>query len=83
MLTFAWERWSKKQREKLCNSHYEDVSTYHKLHITSLGLTFAGLNALKPPVINISVDNTRAVLIPSTARSATTGYAGFLEVAAF
>ena len=53
-----------------------------KLHIISLELTFADRNALKPPVINISVAGTPAVLIPSTTRSATTGYAGFLEFAA-
>ena len=52
------------------------------LHIVNLGLTFAGLNALKPPVISISVAGTPAVFIPSTTRSAATGYAGFLEFAA-
>ena len=44
-----------------------------------LGLTFAGLNAVEPPVISIFVDGTFAVLIPSTARSATTDSAGFFE----
>ena len=45
-------------------------------------LTFASLDALKPVVINISLADTSTVLIPSTARSATTDSAGFLERAA-
>ena len=48
----------------------------------SLELTFAGLHALKPPVINVSVACTSAVLKPITARSTTTDSAGFLESAA-
>ena len=47
-----------------------------------LGLTFTGLHALKPPVINVSVADTSTVLIPSTTRSATTDNSGFLELAA-
>ena len=46
----------------------------------SLGLTFAGLRALGPPVVSVSV--TSAVLIPSSTRGATTDSAGFLERAA-
>ena len=38
----------------------------------SFGLTFAGLDALKPPVISVAVAGTSTILIPSTARSATT-----------
>ena len=53
------------------------------LHPSSLELTFAGLRALEPPVVNISIASTSAVLIPSAARSATTGCAGFLRDAAF
>ena len=53
------------------------------MHAVRLGLTFAGLHALKPPVINDSVAGTSAVLKPSTARSATTESAVFLERAAF
>ena len=45
-------------------------------------LTFAGRHALKPPVINIFVAGTSAVVKPSTTRSATTASAGFLERAA-
>ena len=45
-----------------------------------LGLTFTGLRALGPPVVSVSV--VSAVLIPSAARSAATGSAGFLERAA-
>ena len=44
-----------------------------------LELTFAGLHALGPPVICLSVTSTSTLLKPSTARSATTGSAGFLE----
>ena len=51
-------------------------------HTTRLALTFADLHALKPAVINVSVANTSTVLKPSTARSATTDFAGFLERAA-
>ena len=52
------------------------------MHALSLELTFASLDALKPPVISVSVAGTSAVLIPSTARSATTDSAGFLKRAA-
>ena len=48
----------------------------------SLELTFAGLHALRPLVINVSVAGTSTVLIPSTAGSATTDSAGFREGAA-
>ena len=47
-----------------------------------LGLTFAGPNAVEPPVISVSVVSTPAVLMPSTTRSATTDSAGFPERAA-
>ena len=53
------------------------------LHTNSLRLTFAGLNALKPPVSDVGVTGTPAVLEPRTTTSATTDYAGFLELAAF
>ena len=45
-------------------------------------LTFAGLYALKPLVIHVSVAGNSTVLEPSTTRSATTASAGFLERAA-
>ena len=51
--------------------------------VISLGLAFADLNSLKPLVSNVSVAGAAALLIPSTARSATTGYARFLKLAAF
>ena len=54
-----------------------------QLHALGLELTFAGLHALRPPVINVSVVDSSAVLEPSTARSATTGSARFVECAAF
>ena len=47
-----------------------------------LTFTLAGLHALKPPVINVSVAGTSAVLGPSTARSAATDSTGFPERAA-
>ena len=52
------------------------------IRVISLELTFAGLHALRPHVINVSVAGTSAVLEPRTARSATTDSAGFLERAA-
>ena len=58
------------------------VTTSMYLRVIGLGLTFTGLHALKPPVSNVSVAGTSAVLVPSTARSATTASAGFLERAA-
>ena len=45
----------------------------------SLGLTFAGLDALNPHVVSVSVAGTSTILIPSTPRSATTDSARFLE----
>ena len=52
---------------------------YTYLHASSLELTFAGLHALNPAVIGVSVARTPALLKPSTARSATTDSTGFLE----
>ena len=52
------------------------------LRIISLELTFAGLHALKPPVSNVYIAGTSAVLKPSTTRSTTTDSAGFLKRAA-
>ena len=48
-----------------------------------LELTFAGVHALNPLMINIVVVGSSAVLIPRTTRSATTDSAGFRECAAF
>ena len=45
----------------------------------SLKLTFASLDAFKPPVISVSVAHTSTILIPSTARSATAGSTRSLE----
>ena len=52
------------------------------LHALSLELTFANLYSLRPPVVNISVAESSAVLVPSTARSTTTDSAGFRKRAA-
>ena len=46
-----------------------------KEDLISLGLTFAGIGTLKPPVTSVSVAGTSAIIIPSTARSTTTGFA--------
>ena len=45
-------------------------------------LTFAGLHAIRPLVINVSVAGAAAVLKPSSARSAATDSTRFLERAA-
>ena len=50
-----------------------------QLHVIGLELTFAGLRAFRPPVTNIFAAKSSAVLIPSTAGSATTDSAGFNE----
>ena len=47
----------------------------------SLKLTFAGLQSFKPPVRNVFVPGTSTVLKPSTTRSATAFFTGFLECA--
>ena len=49
------------------------------MHVTRLELTRTGLQALEPRVIDVSVTGTSAILEPSTAGSATTVSAGFLE----
>ena len=69
------------QRRKHGNSHcllYE----MRYLHGVSVALTFTGLDALRPPVISVSVAGPSAILKPSATRSATTASAGFLERAA-
>ena len=57
-------------------------SIYELAHGGSIGLTFAGLHALEPPVISVSVAGTSTMLIPSTARSATTISTGLPKLAA-
>ena len=54
-----------------------------QLDVIGLELTFAGIYAFKPPVINVFAATSSAVLKPSAARSAATVYARFLERAAF
>ena len=49
------------------------------LHATGLELTLARFHAFRPAVINIVAANSSTVPEPSTARSATTDSAGFLE----
>ena len=74
----CWRFYVKTQTRKHENSHCL-VCKRINIHGVSLELTFAGLDTLKPHVINFSVAGTSTVLIPSSARSATTGSAGFLE----
>ena len=65
--------------DKSCFSLNENISIIY----VSLELTFAGRYSLKPLVVNKFVVGTSTVLKPSTAGSATTGSARFLERAAF
>ena len=58
------------------------LSSLNDPHPYSPERTFAGLYAFRPPVINFVVASTSTVPKPSTARSATTESAGFLEHAA-
>ena len=66
-------------RERNIQKNYEHSLSSRYAHALSLELTFARLQALKPLVIDVSVAETSAVLVPSTTRSATTESAGFLE----
>ena len=59
------------------------TATERRCIYLSIQLTFAGLHAIEPHVINVFVAGTSTVLKPSTARSATTGSVGFLKCAAF
>ena len=70
--------WIKTQRLK----NTKTVTAWFARGLSTWGLTSAGLNALKPPVTSVSAAGTSTVLEPSTTRSATTRFAGFLEGAA-
>ena len=48
-----------------------------QLHVIGLELTFAGLHAFRPHVINMLADKSSTVLEPSTTRSTTTDSTGF------
>ena len=61
----------KTRRSKHESSHCLACKLTYVLAV-NLGLTFAGLDALKPPVSSASSAGTSTILIPSTARSATT-----------
>ena len=52
-------------------------------YAVALELTFTRRHALKPLVVNICVADTSTIRKPSTARSAATVSAGFLERATF
>ena len=49
------------------------------MSLLALELTFAGLHAFRPPVIDIFVANSSTLFEPSASRSATTDSTGFLE----
>ena len=77
-------------RHRDCWCLYVGISQSHQeknaignycLNIDCLPLTFAGIHALEPPVINVPVTETSALLKPRTTRSATTDSAGFVECA--
>ena len=68
-----------KTKQLLQQSLFKFSQNEDSSNAVSLELTFAGLHALKPAVISVPVASTSAVLKPSTARSATTLSAGFLE----
>ena len=52
------------------------IYMYVYIHAVILELTFAGIDALKPPVISVSIiAGTSTILIPSTTRSTATGSA--------
>ena len=64
--------------------HYTSLHGVNvQLHTLRLELTFASLDALKPPVINVGVTDTSAVSEPRTAATAATSFARFLDSAAF
>ena len=71
-----------KNTNTLSNSLFSVVSMVMYLHAINIELTFAGLHTLKPRLLNVSVVGSSTLLVPSTARSATTDSAGFLERAA-
>ena len=48
-------------------------------HICAIKRTLAGLGALRPGVVKLRVAVVSTLIEPSTARSATTDFAGFLE----
>ena len=52
------------------------------MYTLNLKRTFAGLDTLRPSVAEVLVAGSSTVLIPSTARSATTDSAGFRKRAA-
>ena len=70
------------ERNKQKNAYRQQSLSSHCTHAHDLELTFAGLQAFKPPVIHVSVADTSAVLIPSTTWSTATDSARFLERAA-
>ena len=50
---------------------------------SNIELTFAGLHAVRPSVINFVVAKSSAILEPSAARSATSAQARFLDGTTF
>ena len=75
---YVWALVQVTKRKVAKQSLHENTVTYH----ITLELTFAGLHALRPSVINVYAACTSAVLKPSTTRSATALSTGFRERAA-
>ena len=73
------QHWSNENKRQtlhcvLVGLHKEKITT---LHSACRDLTFAGLQAFEPRVFDITAAST--VIEPSTARSTTTEFAGFLD----
>ena len=65
------------QRDKEKNAHQPLFS--HVLKYYWMELTFAGLHAFRPSVLNVAAAKSSAVFEPSTTRSATTDSTGLME----
>ena len=78
---YMWALVKDKKRKTLQPSLLSLSDEY--LHAIRFELTFAGLHAFEPRVINVSVASTPTVLKPSTTRSATTDSPGLPERATF
>ena len=73
---------SRHKKRKILSHSLFSLSEMRFYMTSDIELTFAGFDAFRPLVTDVSVGDTSTVLIPSTARSATTASARFLERAA-
>ena len=67
------------ETNKQTRKHSTVTSLVMQRHVIGLELTFTGLHAFRPFVINILAAKSSTAIEPSTARSATTDSTGFLE----